>query len=579
MNYTSTRSGRLSLLWFTLRKLLDWLDPQPPCPPCPPERTRISFVPGQICLLAEYPADAKLDRAEIARQVLDGLAERRLLSEKLNLPAERVVVLRGRTSTLATLFGDVPAAQKDPARLLRFVTQLNTALADNQRPPYEQGKQEPPYQREMEERPEGPQAAAFTTFSATSERPAQPVPLLRLATPNWLTGGAPKNMGGGGPGTWPVQAAPPIGEPWRLHVTMPAIAETTSEPPVTIAILDTAPPAGDFANAYDAWVGNTAQPPIGTLNDLLAELIAPNGALDLSGAGRLEVTYGSLVHLPDASFADHDYEMSDHGLFVAGLIHSLAPQTAKVHLIEVLNHYGIGTIESIAHGFQVVLDRWNASGGPLVVNCSLVISIPQANQPAIDQQASSAPDVESLTPPLVEQMAALPAEIFGLVGRLSPQQQIAIVAAAGNDGKDGQHPWARFPAAYDGIVGVGALASSGDPASYSNLSDDPPNVGYATFGGNSEASTAEDGHLLANDTNGILGLYIGKLPTQGGATLNTNGWARWAGTSFAAPIISGVLAQRLALGEQAPQALQALEGAAQPRGLNGIGDTFTVTQG
>jgi hypothetical protein len=572
MSFSPTRSGGLGLVWFTLRRLLDWLDPQRPCPPCPPERTTISFVPGQLCLLAEYPAGARLDPAAIVRQVRDGLAQRELLNEDLILPAERVVVLRGRTRTLATLFGDMPAAQKDPERLLRFVTQINKTLADS-RPPYEQGK---PYDPDQ-------QTADTAALGALSEQPAQPAPWLRFATPNWLTGGAPKNMGGGGPGAWPIPATPAAGTPWQLNVTMPPIPSPAPEQPVTIALLDTAPPEAAFTYAYDAWVGSESQPPTSARNELLASLIAPSGTLDLSGAGRLQVTRTGLVGGPDASFTDHDYEMSDHGLFVAGLIHSLAPPSAKLHLIEVLNNYGLGTIESIAHGFQVLLDSRTPTSGPLVVNCSLVINIPQPDVEAITNQAADAPDVQSLSPELVEQMSLLPAEIFDLVAQLAPQQNVAIVAAAGNDGGAGRHPMARFPAAYDGIVGVGALNSAGVSADYTNQADDPPVDGFATFGGDIIASTAPGTPDMTDATGGVLGLYIGKLPTATGWTQSSTGWARWAGTSFAAPIIGGVIAQRLGLGETISQALAAVESVSTPMSPTGptiqVGDTFSVTQG
>jgi subtilase family serine protease len=43
--------------------------------------------------------------------------------------------------------------------------------------------------------------------------------------------------------------------------------------------------------------------------------------------------------------------------------------------------------------------------------------------------------------------------------------------------------------------------------------------------------------------NGVLGVYVGNIPdgTPNG-TPNLTGWAWWAGTSFATPIISGLVA-------------------------------------
>ena len=44
--------------------------------------------------------------------------------------------------------------------------------------------------------------------------------------------------------------------------------------------------------------------------------------------------------------------MASHGLFVAGIIRSIAPQ-AKLRLIQVLNQDGGGSVESITQGLTV----------------------------------------------------------------------------------------------------------------------------------------------------------------------------------------------------------------------------------
>ena len=83
---------------------------------------------------------------------------------------------------------------------------------------------------------------------------------------------------------------------------------------------------------------------------------------------------------------------------------------------------------------------------------------------------------------------------------------------AGNDRRSNENnnikPPARYPVAFDSVLGVGALAkgipaNSTDPyttASYSDLSDQPGDVGVVTLGGESGVN------------NGVLGLYIGEFP-------------------------------------------------------------------
>ena len=94
---------------------------------------------------------------------------------------------------------------------------------------------------------------------------------------------------------------------------------------------------------------------------------------------------------------------------------------------------------------------------------------------------------------------------------------------------------------------MGALPKGASPANgryqaatYSNLSDEPPKIGYMTLGGEPKP------------TEGILGVYISEFPIPPNEDAltpdsinyqrNTTGWAWWAGTSFATPVVSGILA-------------------------------------
>jgi subtilisin family serine protease len=113
-----------------------------------------------------------------------------------------------------------------------------------------------------------------------------------------------------------------------------------------------------------------------------------------------------------------------------------------------------------------------------------------------------------------------------------------FVASAGNDSTSQSRVDARYPAAFSNVIGVGALPKGNPriinsyiPASYSNLADNPPTNGFMTFGG-------EPGQ-----GQGIRGMYISNFPGLG--NINPTGWAWWAGTSFAAAIITGFLAAEI----------------------------------
>jgi subtilisin family serine protease len=69
------------------------------------------------------------------------------------------------------------------------------------------------------------------------------------------------------------------------------------------------------------------------------------------------------------------------------------------------------------------------------------------------------------------------------------------------------------------------------------------------------------GSPQADTVDGILGIYTGSFPDHStpASTDSEYGWARWAGTSFATPIIAGVLALLRSDGKLAAQAKKTIE--------------------
>ena len=123
-----------------------------------------------------------------------------------------------------------------------------------------------------------------------------------------------------------------------------------------------------------------------------------------------------------------------------------------------------------------------------------------------------------------------------------------VVAAAGNDsvfrGVPRSSRWGpRLPAFYDDTLGVAAhTVRPGSPARYSNRGEAPTAAvrdAVATFGGD----LAADG---LSPSGGVIGLYSAEqfppLLPPAPAAMNDTGWAEWAGTSFATPIMAGVSA-------------------------------------
>ncbi|HEX2514537.1 MAG TPA: S8 family serine peptidase, partial [Chloroflexota bacterium] len=125
-------------------------------------------------------------------------------------------------------------------------------------------------------------------------------------------------------------------------------------------------------------------------------------------------------------------------------------------------------------------------------------------------------------------------------------QGVLVVAAAGNDGGVGTAPLPpepRIPARYEDVLAVAAVKrSSFDPAPFSNRGDVAiMGNGVAVFGGDARPAEGGDADDPWVTVDGVVGAFSSPtLPLGGGP--NRSGWAAWAGTSFATPIITGLAA-------------------------------------
>jgi hypothetical protein len=104
---------------------------------------------------------------------------------------------------------------------------------------------------------------------------------------------------------------------------------------------------------------------------------------------------------------------------------------------------------------------------------------------------------------------------------------LTLVAAAGNDSWDKKF----YPAAYPWAIGVGALATG-----------QQTRAPFSNFG-----SWVDVYALGQNMVNAYaFGEYVYQEPGHAPATEMFNGIARWSGTSFAAPLVAGLIARELA---------------------------------
>src|SRR5258706_5938546 len=178
---------------------------------------------------------------------------------------------------------------------------------------------------------------------------------LDVVSPNWLASPSSEWGGGGGPGSQPV---PYIGDPetapYKFQLPK-ALKHLCSEDEakrvegVVVAILDTAPSMHELVWAFEKYhkVDPAKQR---KHHPLIESLLRPDEPLHLPPASAND--FFRPLHLHPASaedlfrmravhLRDHNYNMTDHGLFVAGIIHTIAP-AAEIHLYEVLNSEGVG---------------------------------------------------------------------------------------------------------------------------------------------------------------------------------------------------------------------------------------------
>jgi hypothetical protein len=251
--------------------------------------------------------------------------------------------------------------------------------------------------------------------------------------------------------------------------------------------------------------------------------------------------------------AAKEYPIPDHGLFVAGLIHGLAPR-APISLDPALDEMGRGDLSLLLLGLQRVLASKKPED-PQIINLSLGFRPHPARLPAAwyglrrPHDRSYQPHLELSEP---QRDGRWVAANRGQIGRTVDLLEVGmrelgaylslnnclIIAAAGNDSlaqvearQARMEP--RLPARLDTVLGVAATTTNPRQASrYSNVGDERELGDHvATFGGN-----ASDG-LEPED--GVMGVYSGEFPDN---QPNETGWAFWSGTSFATGIMSGIAA-------------------------------------
>lgn len=360
------------------------------------------------------------------------------------------------------------------------------------------------------------------------------------AMPNWICGSTDAKIHGG-PGTSPDTAPdgawtftmPPSGS-WPRDLE--AAGDQPVGQPVVVAVLDSSPGWESVADAAPRFRSNA-----------LLQRLADGAVID--DWDRFTPRSG----IPKVG----SHATPDHGIFVAGMVNSIAPH-ARIHLLHVLDGVGFGDTASLLAALDYCLGLARR-GQRVVVNLSLYVLIPPDDEVwaywFADGAARVAPFEPSRQAPLLE---IIDEEIEHRITLLL-DAGVVVVAAAGNDAFIyDHHPQPRIPADYDTVLCVVATDRNGEIAAYSNAADVPVTGNcVATWGGQGRQETLGTtvGPVTtinvvpagADPRDGVVGLYTQpSVDTALGPVENVSGWAYWSGTSFATPIISGLVANLLA---------------------------------
>jgi subtilisin family serine protease len=294
-----------------------------------------------------------------------------------------------------------------------------------------------------------------------------------------------------------------------------AVPEPRPVPPGTPPV---PPPAGSTEDFM------REQPKTGREGEGVSIVVVDTGLIDNAAAGHswLDGVRGvpedTYTRVGEKNVIDFE---SGHGTFVAGVARCVAPR-ATVYVEKAFAVAGAAYETDLLHSLERALDQ-----GPDIL--------------AFPFTTSTRRDLPLLTfEDLFER-------------RTRYQKGLVMLAAVGNDSAQRL----MWPAADPAVISVGALAVNGrERAFFSN---------YGKW-----VDVYAPGQNLINAF--PVGTYIYREPPNAGETAQFEGMALWGGTSFAVPIVAGLIAARMsATGENARQAADSLLQSARGQSIPGVG--------
>jgi subtilisin family serine protease len=271
--------------------------------------------------------------------------------------------------------------------------------------------------------------------------------------------------------------------------------------------------------------------------------IEPNPSVDVDDGGEGVLIYVADTGLLDGAAAAHPWlhgvqgdpdplpkplpdgtqpipPYAGHGTFVAGVARCMAPR-AEVYVANIFNTAGSALETDFVSKLDAALNI-----GVDIFNLSVT--------------TSTRNDLPMLT-------------FAAWLERVRSYKGVVCTVAAGNS--DSRVP--EWPAGFPGTVSVGALA-----AGWHSRAD------FSNYGGWVDVYAPGRGLINAYAT----GTYTCRVPPYAGQERKFYGMARWSGTSFSTPVVTGLIAARMSrTGENGQQAAAALLAEARAQAIPGVG--------
>jgi len=374
---------------------------------------------------------------------------------------------------------------------------------------------------------------------------------VRDVAPNWLT--IAHQFGCGCPAGMPLPVESPRPRyPFQFGAGLENALDQPPRGEVVVAVLDTCPTQDALDQAAQRFPDNQLLQEVD--KDVRMDSPSstpPDFAAHLAGClPRLQWDMQSgIVH-------DHpdEFAMPDHGLFVTGIVHDVLAGRGRVHLMRVLDDFGVGDLFTMTHVLAALPELFLRPDPDrrLVVNLSLGIDLPIPARLLDRWLPNTAGNVKTLRdhgPDVAELLDRLHANLQDVIQSLT-EHGVLVVAASGNDAlrldvDPGDPPPPRFPARYDDVLGVAATRRDlSSAANYSNRGELAAPIwpgDVSTFGGEVVPAAAPNQPATTDPADSIVGIF--SSPSLPGGTANTSGWVRWSGTSFSTPLVAAVAAR------------------------------------